>query len=105
MQIDTNKSYKAKIELEKGGEILIELLAKEAPKTATEEIREYVNKVSASHTDGSDNSTKSPVAGKNDMGGSSSNIAQGGEESGRPAPKAKDEDAGNVSHTRRSASD
>ena len=30
------------------------------------------------------------------MGGSSSNIAQGGEESGRPAPKAKDEDAGNV---------
>mgnify|MGYP001162248640 CR=1 FL=1 len=70
--------------------------SKEAPKTATEEIREYVNKVSASHTDGSDNSTKSPVAGKNDMGGSSSNIAQGGEESGRPAPKAKDEDAGNV---------
>jgi cyclophilin family peptidyl-prolyl cis-trans isomerase len=33
MQIDTSKSYKAKIELEKGGEILIELLAKEAPKT------------------------------------------------------------------------
>ena len=66
-------------------------------KSATsQEIREYVNKVSASHTDGSDNSTKSPVAGKNDMGGSSSNIAQGGEESGRPAPKAKDEDAGNV---------
>ena len=70
--------------------------SKEAPKTATEEIREYVNKVSASNTDGSDNSTKSPIANKNDMGGSSSNIAQGGEESGRPAPKAKDEDAGNV---------
>ena len=68
----------------------------EAPKSATEEIREYVNKVSASNTDGSDNSTKSPIANKNDMGGSSSNIAQGGEESGRPAPKAKDEDAGNV---------
>ena len=33
MQIDTNKSYKAKIELAKGGEILIELLANEAPKT------------------------------------------------------------------------
>ena len=70
--------------------------SKDAPKTATEEIREYVNKVSASNTDGSDNSTKSPIANKNDMGGSSSNIAQGGEESGRPAPKAKDEDAGNV---------
>ena len=68
----------------------------EAPKSATEEIREYVNKVSVSNTDGSDNSTKSPIANKNDMGGSSSNIAQGGEESGRPAPKAKDEDAGNV---------
>mgnify|MGYP005736677491 FL=1 len=67
----------------------------EAPKSATEEIREYVNKVSASNTDGSDNS-KSPVAGKNDMGGSSSNIAQGGEEAGSKAPAAKEEDAGNV---------
>ena len=34
MQIDTSKSYKAKIELEKGGEIIIDLLVKEAPKTA-----------------------------------------------------------------------
>jgi len=33
MQIDTSKSYKAKIELEKGGEIIIDLLVKEAPKT------------------------------------------------------------------------
>ena len=33
MQIDTSKSYKAKIELEKGGEILIDLLVNEAPKT------------------------------------------------------------------------
>ena len=67
----------------------------EAPKSATEEIREYVNKVSASNTDGSDNS-KSPVANKNDMGGSSNNIAQGGEEAGSKAPAAKEEDAGNV---------
>ncbi len=67
----------------------------EAPKSATEEIREYVNKVSASNTDGSDNS-KSPVAGKNDMGGSSSNLVQGGEEAGSKAPAAKEEDAGNV---------
>ena len=33
MQIDISKSYKAKIELEKGGEILIDLLVSEAPKT------------------------------------------------------------------------
>ena len=32
---------------------------------------------------------KSPVASKNDMGGTASNIAQGGEESGRTAPAAK----------------
>jgi hypothetical protein len=67
-----------------------------APKSATEEIREYVNKVSASNTDGSDNSTKSPVAGKNDMGGKAGNIAQGGEETGGKAPAPKEEDAGNV---------
>jgi len=70
--------------------------SKEAPKSATEEIREYVNKVSASNTDGSDNSTKSPVAGKNDMGGDAKNIAQGGEETGGKAPAPKEEDAGNV---------
>lgn len=68
----------------------------EAPKSATEEIREYVNKVSASNTDGSDTSTKSPVAGKNDMGGTTGNIAQGGEETGGKAPAPKEEDAGNV---------
>ena len=33
MQIDTSKSYKAKIELEKGGEILIDIIVNEAPKT------------------------------------------------------------------------
>ena len=33
MQIDTEKNYKAKIELEKGGGIVIDLLVKEAPKT------------------------------------------------------------------------
>ena len=40
-------------------------------------MREYTEKVSVSHSDGSDNS-KSPVSGKNDMGGSAKNIAQGG---------------------------
>ena len=65
------------------------------PKTASEEIREYVNKVSVAHKDGSD-STKSPVAGKNDMGGNAKNIAQGGEEKGSKAPAAKEDNAGNI---------
>jgi len=65
------------------------------PKTASEEIREYVNKVAVTHTDGSD-STKSPVAGKNDMGGTTSNIAKGGEEKGGKAPAPKEENAGNI---------
>ena len=66
-----------------------------APKSASEEIREYVNKVSVSHNDGSD-SSKSPVAGKNDMGGTASNIAKGGEEKGGKAPAPKEENAGNI---------
>ena len=65
------------------------------PKTASEEIREYVNKVGVTHTDGSDNS-KSPVAGKNDMGGTSSNIAKGGEEKGSSTPASKEDNAGNI---------
>jgi hypothetical protein len=65
------------------------------PKTASEEIREYVNKVGVTHTDGSDNS-KSPVAGKNDMGGTASNIAKGGEEKGSKAPAPKEDNAGNI---------
>ena len=65
------------------------------PKTASEEIREYVNKVAVTHTDGSDNS-KSPVAGKNDMGGTSSNIAKGGEEKGSSTPASKEDNAGNI---------
>lgn len=65
------------------------------PKTASEEIREYVNKVGVTHTDGSDNS-KSPVAGKNDMGGTASNIAKGGEETGGKAPAPKEDNAGNI---------
>jgi len=65
------------------------------PKTASEEIREYVNKVGVTHTDGSDNS-KSPVAGKNDMGGTSANITKGGEEKGGKAPAPKVDNAGNI---------
>ena len=67
------------------------------PKSATEEIREYVNKVDAKHSDGSDN-TASPVAksGGTDPKADAKGLVQGGEEKGRPAPKAKEHDAGNI---------
>jgi hypothetical protein len=67
------------------------------PKSATEEIREYVNKVDAKHSDGSDN-TASPVAksGGTDPKADAKGLVQGGEEKGRPAPKAKEHDGGNI---------
>jgi len=65
------------------------------PKTAGEEMREYVEKVSAKMGDNGANS-KSTVAGANDMGGDAGNLVQGGEETGRTADSAKDETAGNV---------
>ena len=64
-------------------------------KTAAEEMREYVEKVTAKMGDmGAD--TKSPVAGANDMGGDAGNIAQGGEEKGMTPAKPKEDDMGNV---------
>ena len=50
-----------------------------AQKSAGEEMREYVEKVTASMGDNGAN-TKSPVAGKNDMGGTAGKVmlAQGG---------------------------
>ena len=68
-----------------------------APKTATEEIREYVNKVDAKHSDGSDN-TASPVAksGGSEAKADGKNLAQGGEEKGGKAPMPKEDNAGNV---------
>lgn len=71
----------------------------EAPKaSATNDLdimREYVEKVSApSNQEGADNK-ESTVAGKNDMGGDAGNTAQGGDESGRPAPKAAPIASGN----------
>ena len=67
------------------------------PKTATEEIREYVNKVDAKHSDGSDN-THSPVAksGGADAKADGKNLVQGGEEKGGKAPMPKEDNAGNV---------
>ncbi len=57
-------------------------------------VREYVEKV-ASPTNTATKS-KSPVAGKNDMGGSAKNIAQGGEETGAAAEKAQAIKSGNI---------
>ena len=59
-------------------------------------LREYVEKVAGvSNTEGADNKT-SIVAGKNDMGGSASNIVAGGEETGGKAAAPKKDDAGNI---------
>jgi hypothetical protein len=68
-----------------------------APKSQTEIMREYTDKVSASMGDNGANA-KSPVAGKNDMGGTSANIAKGGsaDEKGTGASAPKQDTAGNV---------
>lgn len=70
-------------------------------------MREYVEKITGGHGaekkgagEGADN-TKSPVAGKNDMGGTTANIAKGGEakeknDGGLSEIKPKDIDSGNV---------
>lgn len=53
-------------------------------------MREYREKVSKpSNSEASGTNTKSTVAKKNDMGGTSKNLVQGGEAKGRPAPSAK----------------
>ena len=76
-------------------------------KSAGEQMREYVEKVTATMGDNGAN-TKSTVAGKNDMGGTAANIAKGGTEAGVEANKgnlkgsalsdqnAKEDNAGNV---------
>jgi hypothetical protein len=71
------------------------------PKSQTEIMREYTDKVSASMGDNGANS-KSVVAGKNDMGGTTANIAKGGDggaggtAGGLAAPSTKEDNAGNV---------
>ena len=69
-------------------------------KSAGEEMREYVEKVSAKMGDNGAN-TKSTVASPNNMGGDASNLVQGAEESGGEHAglgdmNAKDQDGGNV---------
>ena len=73
----------------------------ETSKSAAEQMREYVEKVTPKMGDNGDN-TKSPVAGKNDMGGDASNLVAGGEADtkgttgGLAAPSTKEDSAGNV---------
>jgi hypothetical protein len=70
-------------------------------KSQTEQMREYVEKVSATMGDNGAN-TKSTVAKPNNMGGTSANIAKGGDggtggtEGGLAAPSTKEDNAGNV---------
>jgi len=72
-----------------------EVPAFEGTKSQTEQMREYVEKVA--EPKGEDNKAKSPVAGKNDMGGTTANIAKGSsEEKGGTVSAPKTEDAGNV---------
>jgi hypothetical protein len=74
---------------------------KKDPKSAGETMKEYVEKVTANMGDNGAN-TKSSVAGKNDMGGTVSNVAQnadggnGGTQGGLANPTTKEEDAGNI---------
>lgn len=71
----------------------------EGDKSEAETMREYVEKITM--PTGEDNKATSPVASKNDMGGTASNIAQGedakgGKESGLSSNSPKEENAGNV---------
>ena len=66
----------------------------EVAKSAGEQMREYVEKVSATMGDNGANA-KSVVAGKNDMGGKAVKFDAGGDEKGRPAPKAQTMATGN----------
>jgi len=73
-----------------------EVPAFEGTKSQAEQMREYVEKVA--EPKGEDNKAKSPVAGKNDMGGTTANIAKGSaeEKGGTGASAPKEENAGNV---------
>lgn len=63
--------------------------------TPTEQMREYVEKVTPKMGDSGAN-TKSVVAGANDMGGDAGNLVQAADEKGMTPEKAKDINSGNV---------
>jgi hypothetical protein len=67
-----------------------------------ETVREYVEKVPTAKMGDNGANTKSIVAGKNDMGGTTANIVKGGESTtggtkgGLAAPNPKEDNAGNI---------
>lgn len=74
---------------EEGDEEEEEMESVEPVEEETEEmVREYTEKAPAPVTTEQGDGSTGPVAGKNDMGGSSKNIAQGGEEKGGATPKS-----------------
>jgi hypothetical protein len=70
--------------------------------TDLETVREYVEKVATPKGGDNGANAKSIVAGKNDMGGTTANIAKGGESKGEgtkgglAAPTPKEDNAGNI---------
>jgi len=76
---------------------------KDAVEPELETVREYVEKVATPKGGDNGANAKSVVAGKNDMGGTTANIAKGGEEStsastkgGLLNPSPKEDNAGNI---------
>ena len=96
---DMEKMSKAEFAKKHGKEMADDMY--EAEKSAGEQMREYVEKVSATMGDNGAN-TKSAVAGKNDMGGTAGNLVQGetadesGTSGGLANPAEKEDNAGNV---------
>jgi len=97
---DLRAEFEAMLDGEEGGE------EEEGEEKEESFVREYVEKVSAGHgaekkgSGESNVNSKSPVAGKNDMGGTTGNIAKGGEgggkEAGLSSNQPKDMNTGNV---------
>ena len=83
MDMDMDMGDEAEEEMES-----VEMEETEEVEEDAEMVREYTEKVAEpAKAEAGDGST-GPVAGKNDMGGSAKNIAQGGEEKGGATPKS-----------------
>ena len=97
-QMIKDKENMSKAEFEKKyGDAAKDMDESSEPLSARDQMREYVEKVSATMGDNGANA-KSTVAGSNDMGGTAANIAKGGEadNGGTGASSPKEDDAGNI---------
>lgn len=87
---------------EEGEEEMKDNFSLEGDANDLETVREYVEKVPAAKMGDNGANTKSIVAGKNDMGGTTANIVKGGESTtggtkgGLAAPTPKEDNAGNI---------